>query len=176
MVLTIPAGPARALGSLALLIAGLVAVVVLQPFWDTETTARWRGPALTALAIGLLPAVVWTVVGGPGWGSRLAVTLGTSLWVASAEFERPAGRPAATSGPGLVAPLLAFGGLLALSALGYLARAGLPYFLGQPLALVAVLAGRYAGTQVAERSDGLETTGYLIAAIALILAAWVDLA
>jgi hypothetical protein len=167
LVLTIPAGIGAALGSLILFIAGLVVVAVLINRW-------WRTPALTGLAVGLLPALAWTVTGGPGWGARLAALIGVGLWVASASLQASADPRAGR----WVVPV-AFLALVVISGLGYGTAAGLLFYLGQPLALVVLLAGQTAsggsGVVDAKPSLDLAGTGYAVAAVAMAFLAWVDL-
>lgn len=166
-VLAIPSGLGAALGSLVLLVAGFLVVGVALATWDAPAAAParlWTEPALLGVLLGLLPVLAWAITGGPGWTARLAVFSGTGLWVAAASGQRPA---------------VAFGALLAFLALGYTTMAGILYYLGQPLAFVALLAGRaarsHAGRAASGQGWGLESTAYLIAGVALVLSAWVDL-
>lgn len=182
VVLTIPAGIGAALGSLILFIAGLVVVAVLAPLSQALSSpappARlnrwWRTPALTGLAVGLLPALAWTVTGGPGWGARLAALVGVGLWVASASLQASADPRAGR----WVVPV-AFLALVVITGLGYSTAAGLLFYLGQPLALVVLLAGQAAsgGSGVVDAKPQLDLagTGYAVAAVAMAFLAWVDL-
>jgi len=182
VVLTIPAGIGAALGSLILFVAGLVVVAVLAPLSQVLSSpappARlnrwWRTPALTGLAVGLLPALAWTVTGGPGWGARLAALVGVGLWVASASLQASADPRAGR----WVVPA-AFLALVVITGLGYGTAAGLLFYLGQPLALVVLLAGQTAsggsGVVDAKPSLDLAGTGYAVAAVAMAFLAWVDL-
>ncbi len=166
-ILAVPRGLGAALGASVLLAAGFAVVAVVWASWSEPagvTVRRWTETVLVGLMLGLLSTAAWTVTGGPGWAARLAILAATGLWVIASSAERPE---------------VAFGALLAFLALGYTSGAGILYYLGQPLALVTILAGRAAqshvGRAVPGRNRGLMSTAYVIAGVALVLSAWVDL-
>ncbi len=175
VAVALPWGLGPALGSLVFLVAWILGAGMVLSALDPRPSAPsspWRQPALAGLALGLGPAVVWTIVGGPGWGARLAALIGIGLWAMSSAAARLPAAWAAFAGPAVAAA-----GLLSLMALGFLTGAGILYFFGPPLALVTLLAGQYAqGFTGGRARAGYETLAYLAAGFALALFAWVDLA
>jgi hypothetical protein len=200
--LAIPYGTAATLGSLVLLVAGLLIVFLLAPPWlspgeraapsagefsatqagQAMGRVMWTRAARTGLAAGILPALAWTVTSGPGWGARLALLVGAGLWVVSAcmgsEAELQTARRATP---------VAFLALTFMIGLGYATSAGILFYLGPPLALVVLMAGQAAseaskaamGSPRLTRSGGLghDLTGiaYVMAAVVMALLAFIDL-
>jgi hypothetical protein len=96
------------------------------------------------------------------------------LWVASTSLQASADPRAERW-----AIPAAFLALVVITGLGYVTAAGLLFYLGQPLALVVLLAGQTAsgasGVGGAKPSLDLAGTGYAAAAAAMAILAWVDL-
>lgn len=174
LVLTIPSGGAAVFMSAVLLAVGVAGAVLAWGFRIGRRAAgTWAKAAGVGVAVGVVPALAWALIGGPGWMARLAVMLGVGLWTASAGLLVP-DDPRAFGW----APAVAFAGLVAFSALGYSTSAGVLYFLGPPLALAVLLAGHLASRLASDTNGtpaGLAHLAYVIAAVAMAILAWVDL-
>lgn len=169
-VLVSRAGALAFLGTLGVLAAGLVLVwaglrLLGEPDMSVTPAGRLAGSVgLPALAVGAVPVLAWTVVGGPGWATRLLLLLVVSTWTASAGL---AAGPGGVTGP---ASATAFAALLFAGFLGYALSAGVAYFLGPPLGFLIVLAGCFlAGGPAARCPDRTRVLAVAYAAAALVL-------
>jgi hypothetical protein len=174
VILAARSGLPTALGTAALVVAGILTLSVLRRVWSVPAPARlawWSEPAVGGLLVGLACAIAWTVLGGPGWGARLSLLVAVGLWMTAAEMSVSSDGRAYD-----LAPLVVFFSLLGLGGLGFATGAGVLYFLGQPLAVVVIVAGHFAARATGDRRDsGLARLSFVAAAVVLDVLAWADL-
>ncbi|MCL6580213.1 MAG: hypothetical protein K6U08_01135 [Firmicutes bacterium] len=169
VVLARASGGAASGAYLLVVVAGLVAVGLGRELVRPRLVAAppwWAGAALQGLAVGLTAALAWAAVGAPGGWARLWVLVALGCWTASAELSLRSERRAQVAAAGL-----ALAALTGLVGLGYATLSGLIYFLGPPVALVTLLAGRFASQH---GGGDLLSLAYVLAALASALLAWVD--